>query len=118
MARSSRPRVHLLTGGPTWEERRAAPKQVGFTKKQKTARKPLNKLMTELGAAVNRRDWRAARAARSAAWDEVNKLADDLTREDREKLWKYKHRIVAGEAQERRSGGGRLAATTARDRRP
>ncbi|MFE4214200.1 hypothetical protein [Streptomyces sp. NPDC056844] len=102
MARSSRPRVHLLTGGPAWEERRAAPKQVGFTKKQKAARKPLNKLMAELGAAVNRQDWRAARAARSAAWDEVNKLADNLTREEREKLWKYKHRILAGEAQDRR----------------
>lgn len=118
MARNSRPRVHLLTGGPAWEERRAAPKQVGFTKGQKAARKPLNKLMAELDAAVNRQDWRAARATRSAAWDEVNKLADDLTREERQKLWKCKHRILAGEAaQKRRSGGDRLAATPARDRR-
>lgn len=48
----------------------------------------------------------------SAAWAEVNKLADNLMWEEREKLWKCKERILAGEAQER-SGGGRLPAACA-----
>lgn len=103
MTHRARPRVHLLTGGPAWEERRAKPKQTGFTKKQKAARKPLNQAMNQLAAAANRRDWRAARIARAAAWDEVDKLNPDLTREERKKLWDYKHRILAGETQDRRS---------------
>ncbi|WP_225860916.1 hypothetical protein [Streptomyces triticiradicis] len=58
--------------------------------------------MNQLSQAVSRRDWRAARTARSAAWDEVNKLDHELTREERKKLWQYKQQIVAGEAQDRR----------------
>jgi hypothetical protein len=58
--------------------------------------------MAQLGEAVNRRDRCAARMARSEAWDEVNRLADDLTREERKKLWTYKQRILAGETQDRR----------------
>ncbi|MFF4796647.1 hypothetical protein ACFY2M_45265 [Streptomyces sp. NPDC001276] len=61
---------------------------------------PLNKAMNQLSKAVTRQDWRAARIARSAAWDEVNKLADALTREERKTLWEYKQRILAGEARE------------------
>lgn len=105
MTHRARPRVHLLTGGPAWEERRSSgkAKQAGFTKKQKAARKPLNRAMNQLAAAVNRRDWRAAREARAAAWEEVDKLNPDLTREERKKLWEYKQRILAGDAQNRRS---------------
>ncbi|MFF3896417.1 hypothetical protein ACFYY3_25230 [Streptomyces sp. NPDC001812] len=101
MTHRARPRVHLLTGGPAWEERRAKPQQSKFTKKQKLAREPLNKAMNQLSEAVARQDWRAARTARSAAWDEVNKLVDELTREERKKLWEYKQRILAGEARKR-----------------
>lgn len=109
MTHRARPRVHLLTGGPAWEERGALGKPgraggpSGFTKRQKAARKPLNRAMNQLAAAVNRRDWRAARTARAAAWDEVDKLNPDLTREERKKLWEYKQRILAGETQDRRS---------------
>ncbi|MEU1691917.1 hypothetical protein ABZ590_10255 [Streptomyces hirsutus] len=72
---------------------------IKFAKKQKPARKPLNKAMDQLSEAVARQDWRAARTARSAAWGEVNKLVDEPTREERRKLWEYKQRILAGEAQ-------------------
>lgn len=41
MTHRSRPRVHLLTGGPDWEQRQTAVKSVPFTKRQKEARKPL-----------------------------------------------------------------------------
>ncbi|MFI9618178.1 hypothetical protein ACIG8S_04590 [[Kitasatospora] papulosa] len=95
--------MHLLTGGPAWEQRKVKlPQQAKFTKRQKEARKPVLKLMRELEAALKKRDWRAARAARSAAWDEVGRLADDLTREERKKLWECKHLITAGEDQDRR----------------
>ncbi|WAZ26224.1 hypothetical protein STRCI_007778 [Streptomyces cinnabarinus] len=101
MTNRARPRVHLLTGGPTWEVRKAMPDQPGFTKRQKQARKPLLQAMRRLGEAVKRRDWRAARAARAAAWDEVDKLNPDLTREERQRLWKYKQQIAAGETRDR-----------------
>ncbi|MFE5096585.1 hypothetical protein ACFRCI_41315 [Streptomyces sp. NPDC056638] len=101
MVHRSRPRVHLLTGGPDWEQRRATVKSVPFTKRQKEARKPLLALMEELREAVERGDWASARAARSAAWGEVNRLADNLTTEERKQLWRYKRRIVAGEARDR-----------------
>lgn len=102
MTNRGRPRVHLLTGGPAWEERRNRPKATGFTKRQKLARKPLLQALAQLDEAVRLRDWRRARLARAAAWTEVEKLADDLTREERKRLWKYKHQILAGEAQDRR----------------
>ncbi|MBC2907334.1 hypothetical protein [Streptomyces cupreus] len=109
MTHRGRPRVHLLTGGPAWEERRAAPKPGyskapyrGFSKNQRKARKPLNAIMAQLAEAMKQRDWRAARIARSAAWDEVNKLDEDLTRQERKKLWQYKQSLLAGEAQDRR----------------
>ncbi|GAA1888558.1 hypothetical protein GCM10009837_08030 [Streptomyces durmitorensis] len=113
MTHRARPRVHFVTGGPTWDERhsqsrgqaRNSPRH--FTKKQKAARKPLNKAMNQLGEAVSRRDWRAARIARSAAWDEVNALNPDLTWEERQKLWQYKQRILAGETKGRSRGAGR-----------
>ncbi|MFC9757143.1 hypothetical protein [Streptomyces sp. NPDC056921] len=62
--------------------------------------------MAELDAAVKRSDWRAARAARSAAWDEIGRLSDDLTREERKRLWEHEQRILAGEAQARRRPDG------------
>ncbi|MFD5812856.1 hypothetical protein [Streptomyces sp. NPDC127038] len=62
-------------------------------------------LMAALDDAVKRRDWRAARAARAAAWDEVDRLADYLTRDERQRLWNYKRQIVVGEAQDRRLPG-------------
>ncbi|WP_222109269.1 hypothetical protein [Streptomyces cupreus] len=77
------------------------PRRPGFTKSQKAARKQLTELMAQLEAAVQRRDWPAARTARSAAWDEVNRLADNLTHEERKKLWTHKQRILTGEAQDR-----------------
>lgn len=98
MTRSQLNRVRFVTGGPV----RQNPKAAGFTKSQKAARKPLLGLMGELGAAVKRRDWPRARTLRSAAWNEVDKLADELTIEERKRLWKYKHQILAGEAQDRR----------------
>ncbi|MEU9218952.1 hypothetical protein AB0D47_20650 [Streptomyces sp. NPDC048376] len=75
---------------------------MGFTKRQKLARKPILQALAQLDEAVRLRDWRRARLARTAAWTEVEKLADDLTREERKRLWKYKHQILAGEAQDRR----------------
>lgn len=108
MTHRARPRVHFVTGGPTWDERHSAPKgqprrtKKRFTKKQKAARRQLVEVMDELGAAVRRRDWRAARAARSAAWVEVKGLADDLTRDERQELGKYKQQILAGEDRDRR----------------
>ncbi|WP_328875988.1 hypothetical protein OHT76_41195 [Streptomyces sp. NBC_00287] len=101
MAHRPRPRVHLVTGGPAWEERHAVPRQAGFTRSQQAARKQLTQLMGQLEEAIRRRDWQAARTARSAAWDEVNRLADYLTREERTKLWTYKRLILNGEAQDR-----------------
>ncbi|CCK25015.1 hypothetical protein BN159_0636 [Streptomyces davaonensis JCM 4913] len=101
MTNRARPRVHLLTGGPAWEVRRAMPEQPGFSKRQKEARKPLLQAMSQLSEAVKRRNWRAARAARAAAWDEVDKLIPDLTREERKMLWKYKQQIAAGESRDR-----------------
>ena len=78
MTHRARPRVHLLTGGPSPEERRALAAQgrggrpASFTKRQKQARKPLLRSMNELSEAVKRGDWHAARIARAAAWDEVD----------------------------------------------
>ncbi|MEU9405125.1 hypothetical protein AB0E08_05360 [Streptomyces sp. NPDC048281] len=107
MTHRARPRVHLLAGGPAWEERRSSAKaaQAGFTKKQKATRKPLNQAMGQLAAAVNRGDWHAARIARAAAWDEVDKLNPDLTREERKKLWEYKQRILAADKRSPRGEG-------------
>lgn len=106
MTHRGRPRVRFLTGGPTWDERQAKPKPgpPRFTKKQRAARKPLLVAMERLRDAVKARDWRAARTARASAWDEVDKLDPELTREERKKLWDYKQRILAGEARERREG--------------
>ncbi|MCX4849869.1 hypothetical protein [Streptomyces sp. NBC_00893] len=104
MTHRARPRVHLLTGAPVWEVRRAkAAQAVKFTKRQKAARKPLLKLMADLQAAVRGGDWRTARTLRSAAWDAVGQLADDLTREERKKLWEHKLQILAGEDRARRA---------------
>lgn len=103
MTYRGRPRVRLLTGGPPWEERRArTPQPTKFTKRQRAARKPLLKLMAELDAAIRKGDWRAARVARSAAWDEIGRLSDELTRAEKKKLWEYKQRILAGEDRARR----------------
>ncbi|PPS85385.1 hypothetical protein [Streptomyces sp. MH60] len=107
MTHRSRPRVHLLTGGPDWEQRRATVKPVPFSRRQKEARKPLLALMQDLCAAIERGDWASARAARSAAWGEVNRLADNLTTEERKQLWRDKRRIVAGEARDRARRAGR-----------
>ena len=108
MTHRSRPCVHLLTGGPDWEQRQATVKSVSFSRRQREARKPLLVLMEELREAVERGDWASARAARSAAWGEVNRLADNLTTEERKHLWRYKRRIVAGEVRDhaRRAGRG------------
>ncbi|MBC7273359.1 MAG: hypothetical protein H5T76_32480 [Streptomyces sp.] len=96
-----RSRTHLTSGGPTWEQRRAAAGRTGFTRFQQAARTPLLKAMAQL---VPRRDWRAARTARSAARAEVGKLADYLTREERSWLGEYRRRSLAGEARDRRPG--------------
>lgn len=118
MTHRARPRVHLLTGGPAWEERRAqgtpgrGARSAGFTKKQRQARKPLLNAMNQLGEAVKREDWRAARIARAAAWDEVDKLNPDLTHEERKKLWEYKQRILAGETRKRRPPRQRNSQST------
>jgi hypothetical protein len=99
----ARPRARLLTGGPDWETRQAQKNSPpALTKRQKAAKKNLNRHMADLKAAVSRRDWPAARAARSAAWDEIGRLADNLTREERQALWKYKLLIRSGEEQARR----------------
>ncbi|MFJ9101268.1 hypothetical protein ACIRJM_22705 [Streptomyces sp. NPDC102405] len=58
--------------------------------------------MKQLALAVKRGDWRAARRARAAAWDEVKKLHPELTRDERRQLGEYKERIRAGEAHDRR----------------
>ncbi|MFG2265926.1 hypothetical protein [Streptomyces sp. NPDC048720] len=47
MTHRSRPRVQLLTGGPDWEQRRAAVKSVPFNERQKEARRPLLALRKE-----------------------------------------------------------------------
>ncbi|MFB8776662.1 hypothetical protein [Streptomyces broussonetiae] len=99
-----RSRAHLTSGGPTGEQRRAAAGRTGYTRSQQAARAPLLKVMAQLAAAVDRRDWRAARTARSAAWAEADKLADYLTREELSKLGEYRRRILAGEARDRRPG--------------
>lgn len=106
MTHRQRPRVRFLTGGPTWDERQAKqkPGPLKFTKKERRARKPLLEAMDRLRDAVKARDWRAARAARTTAWDEVKKLDPELTREERKKLGEYKERIHLGEARERREG--------------
>lgn len=96
--------MRLLAGGPEWAERKARTQQAKFTKRQKLARKPLLKAMRQLDSAVVKEDWRTARMARSEAWSEVNKLSDELTREERKKLWELKQRILAGEARERLQG--------------
>ena len=104
MTHRPRPRVHLLTGGPAWEERRAKGNSTPqLSKKQKAAKRKLSTHMAELKAAVSRRDWPAARAARAAAWNEVNQLADHLTRDERQLLYKYKLLLRAGEEQARRA---------------
>ncbi|MFE6281413.1 hypothetical protein [Streptomyces sp. NPDC057877] len=99
-----RSRAYLTSGGPTWAQRRAVDRQTGFSRSQQAARAPLVAIMGQLAAAVERRDWRAARSARSAAWAEVDKLADYLTREERGQLGAYKRRILVGEARDRRGG--------------
>jgi hypothetical protein len=63
--------------------------------------------MEDLREAVERGDWASARAPRSAAWGEVNRLADNLTTEERKQLWRYKRRIVAGEVGDRAHRAGR-----------
>ena len=91
-----RPRVRLTSGGPDWETRKAKTQQLRrLTKRQKVAKKPLNKQMAALRDALKRRDLPAVKASRSAAWDEVDKLAPELTREERRELWYCKFRIRA-----------------------
>lgn len=80
------------------------PRDAPYTRSQQAARVPLRTVMGQLDAAVARRDWRAARAARSAAWAEVDKLVDHLTREERRELGEYGRRIVRGEARDRGRG--------------
>ncbi|MFI8962035.1 hypothetical protein ACIGO8_07960 [Streptomyces sp. NPDC053493] len=61
--------------------------------------------MDALKAALARRDLLAARAARSAAWDEVAKLADNLTQLERRELWKCKILIRSIEKARRNKPG-------------
>jgi hypothetical protein len=61
-----------------------------MTKKQKAAKKQLATHMGALKAALARRNLKAARTARSAAWEEVDKLPSALTRLERCELWKCK----------------------------
>ncbi|HCA86982.1 MAG TPA: hypothetical protein DEQ61_16735 [Streptomyces sp.] len=115
MTHRARPRVHLLTGGPAWEDRKKKGNEpLKLNKRQKAAKRKLIGRMADLKAAVTRRDWPAARAARSAAWDEIDALVPDLTRNERQALWQYKILIRAGEDQARR-GRMRTNPQTRRD---
>ncbi|MFG3510265.1 hypothetical protein ACGF5F_32735 [Streptomyces sp. NPDC047821] len=58
--------------------------------------------MDALKAAVARRDTKAARLARSAAWDEVGKLPPYLTTQVRSDLYKCKL-LIRGIEQARRA---------------
>ncbi|MGW7366968.1 hypothetical protein ACWGI8_26930 [Streptomyces sp. NPDC054841] len=98
MTHRARPRARLLTGGPDWEARQAKQKQLpGLSRREKAAKRKLDEHMADLKAAISQRDWPAARAARNAAWNEVNQLAEHLTRSERPKLGKYKRLLLAGE---------------------
>lgn len=106
MTHRASPRIRLTAGGPTFKKARptpGGPKRRKFSKKQRTARKPLDRSMRELDAAVGRCDWPAARIACSAVSNEINRLAADLTLEDRKLLMEHRQRIVDGEARGRGS---------------
>lgn len=80
-----RRRAHLLTGlggGPAGPLRLSAEEKAG---KQRLAEH-----LGSLKTALDRGDLPAARAARSAAWGEVDKLDPYITREERQELWKSK----------------------------
>ncbi|MFD7609735.1 hypothetical protein [Streptomyces sp. NPDC059828] len=104
MTHRARPRARLLTGGPDWEARQAKAKQPpGLSRREKAAKQKLDQYMADLKAAISRHDWPVARGVRAAAWGEVNKLAEHLTRDERQKLGKYKLLLLAGEEQARRN---------------
>ncbi|APE23673.1 hypothetical protein vnz_23370 [Streptomyces venezuelae] len=98
MTHRGRPRVHLLTGGPAWEERRpAAPPtpRKKLPKKQRSALKQLDASLLGLKVALRHRQLGLARQLRSAAWDQVDLLPAHLTYEQRRELFQAKLAIHA-----------------------
>lgn len=88
MTHTPRPRAHLLTGrgGGSAQGPR-------MTREERAAKKRIADHLGSLEEALARDDLKAARAARTAAWDEVDKLDPYLTRQERHELWKFKLRM-------------------------
>ncbi|WP_432062137.1 hypothetical protein [Streptomyces sp. S1] len=98
MTHRGRPRVHLLTGGPAWEERRSAAQPTPRKKlprKQRDALKQLDASLLGLKAALRHRQLGLARRLRSAAWEQVDLLPAHLTHEQRRDLFRAKLAIQA-----------------------
>jgi hypothetical protein len=64
-----------------------------MTREERAAKERLANHLNALKAALDQDDLKAARAARSAAWNEVDKLDPYLTRQERDELWKCKLRM-------------------------
>lgn len=105
---NGRPRVRLVTGGPSWEERQGRkqptpPKKL--PKKQRAALKQLDASIAGLKVALRHRQLNLARQLRSAAWEQVELLPHHLTYDQRRTLFEAKLAIRAlteRESQERR----------------
>ncbi len=101
MPHRGRPRVHLLTGGPTWEERRAAAQPTPrknkkkLSPKQRASLKQLDASLLGLQVALRHRQLDLALLLRSAAWDQVDFLPAYLTHGHRRMLFEAELAIRA-----------------------
>ncbi|MER7507098.1 hypothetical protein ABTX82_01915 [Streptomyces lavendulae] len=86
--------MHLLTGGPTWEERasvQAAARKP--SKKEKAALRQLDASVQGLRVALRHRQLNLARQLRTKAWEQVDLLPSHLTWEQRRVLFEAKQAI-------------------------
>lgn len=103
MTHRARPRVHLSSGGPMWEDRR---KRVNHSlskgKLSKSERAALRKLDSDLVwlvQALRRRHLSEARRLRRSTWEQVEPLPPHVTRDQRRALWRHKLVLRALERQ-------------------
>lgn len=99
MTSRGRPRVHLFSGGPTWEVRaseRHARKALEqqrlkkLTRKHRAALRELDAGLDELRVALRRKELERARSLRSVAWERVERLPQELTGPQRRTLFDCK----------------------------
>ncbi|WP_405427940.1 hypothetical protein [Streptomyces erythrochromogenes] len=104
MTNRGRPRVHLFTGGPTWEERRSLQqaktaqeqqRRKKLAKKHRAALQRLDASIQGLRVALRHKELELARSLRAVAWERVKQLPPELTGPQRKALFDCKLRMQA-----------------------